>query len=252
MCLINFSFHHHPAYKLILVGNRDEFYQRPTQKLHWWDTNILAGKDLQDGGTWMGISRDGNFAALTNYRDLKNIKTNVPSRGQIVSRFLNNEMPLEEMHRFLRTQGKLYNGFNLIYGNTEELFYFSNISERLQQLYPGIYGLSNAFLDTPWKKLTDSKTNFEELTGNGNVNEDMLIDALHDETPAPDDQLPSTGADFKLEKILSSMFIKSDNYGTRLTTFVSIDQNDQVIYREKSYIPEHDSRFEFKIKKRIP
>jgi uncharacterized protein with NRDE domain len=251
MCLLNFSFHHHSDYKLILVGNRDEFYNRPTQNLHWWDSTILAGKDLKDGGTWMGISRDGNFASLTNYRDLHHIKSEAPSRGIIVSRFLNKELPLEEMHRFLRTQGKLYNGFNLIYGNTDELFYFSNVNERLQQLYPGIYGLSNAFLDTPWTKLKESKTNFESLTSGSKINEELLISSLKNETPAPDDELPLTGADYPLEKILSSMFIKSQNYGTRLTTFVCIDQHDNVIYREKSYVPENDIRFEFKIKKRI-
>lgn len=251
MCLINFSFGEHPEYKLILVANRDEFYDRPTEPLHWWDENILAGRDLKDGGTWMGISKQGNFAALTNYRDLNHIKNEAPSRGLIASRFLNDELPLKEMHRFLQTWGKQFNGFNLIYGNTDELFYFSNQNGSIQQLYPGIYGLSNAYLDTPWLKLTTSKANFKKLIAGKEINEAKMIDSLHDERTAPDDRLPDTGAAYPLEKLLSAMFIKSGNYGTRLTTFVSIDQNDHVTYREKSYVPEYDNRFEFNIQKRI-
>jgi len=251
MCLINFSFQHHPNYQFILAGNRDEFYNRPTKPLYWWNDHILAGQDLKDGGTWMGITRNGDFVALTNYRDLTHIKTDAPSRGIILKKFLDGELPLEEMHRFLRTQGQLYNGFNIIYGNKEELFYFSNVSGKLQQLYPGIYGLSNAFLDTPWTKLVTSKKNFTSLIGEPTIDEDAIIASLANEDPAPDAELPSTGASHDLEKRLSAMFIKSENYGTRITTFVSIDNHDHVVYREKSFIPPHDIRIEFNIKNRL-
>ncbi len=251
MCLLNFAFQHHPKYKFILVGNRDEFYSRPTQALHWWDDQILAGKDLKDGGTWMGITRDGSFAALTNYRDLKNIKENAPSRGQLLKKYLAKELPLEEMHRYLKSSGKNFNGFNLIYGNTDELYYFSNVNEQYRQLYPGIYGLSNAFLDTPWPKVVNSKQTFTKLISGTDLDEEALIDSLRNEDQAVDEKLPSTGASHELEKILSAMFIKFENYGTRLTTFVTIDNNDQVQYREKSYIPIDDTRYEFLIKKRM-
>ncbi|HRG27997.1 MAG TPA: NRDE family protein [Chitinophagales bacterium] len=249
MCLINLAFRQHPSYPLILVANRDEFYARPTRILQWWEDehpDLLAGKDLQEGGTWMGINKQGQFAALTNYRDLSNINNNAPSRGLIVKRYLNGELPDEEMFRFLKTQGKLYNGFNIIYGNVDMLYYYSNVTDQVRNLYPGIYGLSNALLDTPWPKLVNSKTQFTQ-TLNQTTESSDFIPILQNPELAPDNLLPQTGVSFEWEKKLSAMFITSPDYGTRLTTFVRIDNNGNVTYREKGYVPEHDITINFTV-----
>lgn len=247
MCLINLAFHHHPDYPLILIGNRDEFYARPTAPLQWWDdtgNTVLAGRDLQDGGTWMGISVNGRFAALTNYRDPQHMRTDAPSRGKLVKDFLTGRIPPEEMQQFLRTQGKAFNGFNLLYGNTAELFYYSNVNDVHRQLYPGIYGLSNAFLDTPWPKVVNSKKQFMDQLQNP-ISEDALISVLSDSETAADALLPNTGVPYAWEKKLSAMFITSEEYGTRLTTFVSVDTAGQVTYRERGYVPASDTRINF-------
>lgn len=250
MCLINFAFQHHAAYPFILVGNRDEFYNRATRKLQWWEDEfpeILAGKDLQEGGTWMGINKTGQFAALTNYRDLNNINTNAPSRGHLVSNFLKGNLHTDEMHQLLKTQGRLYNGFNLIYGDVSALFYYSNVTDQVRQLYPGIYGLSNALLDTPWPKVVNSKAAFTEQLSKP-LNPTPFIEILNNTDTAPEAELPNTGVPLELEKRLSAMFITSNNYGTRLTTFVSINNQGEVTYREKGYVPEHDVTVNFTIK----
>jgi len=242
MCLINFAFQQHETYPFILVGNRDEFYARPTQALHWWNNDgepILAGKDLQEGGTWMGINKAGQFAALTNYRDLKNINPTAPSRGLLVKNWLGGDLSLADMHQLLKAQGKMYNGFNIIYGDVYQLYYYSNVNETLRQLYPGIYGLSNGLLDTPWPKVENSKAAFRKSLSQ-KFNSDTIIDILSNATTAPDDQLPATGVPAEWEKKLSAMFITSENYGTRLTTFVLVDANGSVTYREKGFVPEHD------------
>ncbi|MFI5173168.1 MAG: NRDE family protein, partial [Chitinophagales bacterium] len=181
MCLINFAFQKASQYPLILIGNRDEFYSRPTQELHWWTEDgldILAGKDLKDGGTWMGMNRQGKFGALTNYRDFRNIKEQAPSRGIIIKKFLSG-LPTEEMHRYLKTQGKLFNGFNIIYGDINEFFFYSNETDRIQNIYPGIYSLSNALLDTPWPKQVKSKIAFENAIADIN-NESHFFEYMHD------------------------------------------------------------------------
>jgi uncharacterized protein with NRDE domain len=249
MCLINFAYQYHPKYKFILVGNRDEFYNRPTKQLHWWEEypDILAGRDMKDGGTWMGMSRDGKIAALTNYRDLKNIKQNAPSRGIILKKYLSGEIPLEEFHIFLKTQGRFYNGFNLLYGTAEEFYYYANTEERWQMIHPGIYSISNAFLDTPWEKVKKSKRLFSDLIQPGYVSSENLIQMMHNTDIANDNTLPSTGVSPELEKKLSAMFIEMENYGSRLTTYISINNHGHVVYYEKSYVPAGNISFEFQI-----
>lgn len=249
MCLINFAYQQHTQYKFILVGNRDEFYSRPTQSLHWWEDlpHILAGRDLKDGGTWMGMSKDGKIAALTNYRDLINLKEKAPSRGIILKKYLSGEIPLHEFHIFLKTQGRFYNGFNLIYGTTDELYYYSNEGDRWQIVLPGIYGLSNAFLDTPWTKVVTSKQLFTEIIQSEKFSSGELVKMMHNTAEATDDALPSTGVSPDLEKKLSAIFIQTENYGSRLTTFISINQQNEVKYEETGYVPAYLQSFSFQI-----
>lgn len=247
MCLLAIAYQHHPQYPLIVVANRDEFYARPTAPLQWWedtDRTVLAGRDLKDGGTWMGMSVDGKFAALTNYRSPEHMRPDAPSRGKLVRDFLTGAMPMDEMIRFLRTQGRNFNGFNLLYGKQDELYYYSNVNDRHQQLYPGVYGLSNAFLDTPWPKVSKLKTAFSASLIRPDA-EEAFLDMMTDDQPAPDALLPNTGVPPEWEKRLSPLFITSPDYGTRLTTFVSVDQGGTVVYREKGYVPESDNRYTF-------
>ncbi|MEZ5014231.1 MAG: NRDE family protein [Chitinophagales bacterium] len=246
MCLINLAWRVHTDLPFLLVANRDEFYNRPTAALHWWedDPHILAGRDLKDGGTWMGMSKEGRFAAITNYRDLRNIKENVPSRGIIPVHFLNKTYSLEQMHRFLQSVGNRFNGFNLLYGDRDSMFHYANVTNVITTLTPGTYGLSNALLNTPWPKLTRSMEQFQTLVAQNGAEADF-IEYMLDRTLAADDALPQTGVPFALEKQLSAMFIKTPEYGTRLTTFVSVDSSGNVVYHEKSYVPEHEKRFTF-------
>ena len=165
MCLINFHFQDHPIYRLIVAANRDEFYERPTAPAHFWEDkpHLLAGRDLSQRGTWLGISKNGRFAALTNYRDASEQKNNVRSRGEIVTDFLDSEVTAAEFLESLQQKRSEYAGFNVIVGTADELFYYSNIQNEVKKISPGTHGLSNHFLDTPWPKVVKGKTGVRKL-----------------------------------------------------------------------------------------
>jgi len=252
MCLIVFANKFHKDYKLIFAANRDEFYDRPAVQAEFWNDHpdLLAGKDLQAGGTWMGITKAGRFAAITNYRDMKNIKNNAPSRGRITLDYLVTDVSAEDYFLNIKNELKDFNGFNLVLGNRDELFYFSSINAKIEKINPGIHGLSNAFLDTPWQKVKISKKRFQNIIQKNNFDESELFDLLSSTEYADDEQLPDTGAGKNLEKILSPVFIKSEKYGTRCSTVLLIDKNDNVHFVEKTFIP-FEKRFttkEFKFK----
>ena len=254
MCLIVFANNFHPVYKLIFAANRDEFYNRPTEAAHFWKdhSDLLAGKDLQAGGTWMGITKSGRFAAITNYRDMKNIKENAPSRGYLTFDFLMSNISPTEYFNNIKNDLNKYNGFNLILGDVDNLFYISNIKSDLTRIEPGIHGLSNAFLDTPWPKVDKSKQELENAINGNQISEDRLIKILNDKSFAEDENLPDTGVGKELERVLSSVFIKTEKYGTRCSTVLLIDKNNNVKFIEKTFIPEEDSfvgsEFKFKVK----
>lgn len=238
MCLIVFANNVHPKYKLIFAANRDEFYERPTTSAEFWKdhTELLAGKDLQAGGTWMGITKKGKFAAITNFRDLKNHKPKAPSRGKITLNFLiNNDQP-EEYYNSLKPELNSFNGFNLIFGNIDELYYFSNETGGFQKLNPGIHGISNALLDTPWPKVEKSKKQIEILLNQNEIHPWEVMNILYDVTKANDENLPNTGVGIELERILSPVFISSEKYGTRCSTVVIVDKDNNVRFIEKTYL----------------
>ena len=253
MCLIVFANNFHPNYKLIFAANRDEFYNRPSSQANFWKENseILAGRDLQAGGTWMGITKKGKFAAITNFRDLKNHRNDAPSRGKLTVDFLANHIHPEEYYGFLKSDLNKFNGFNLILGNIDKLYYFSNKNEELKKLEPGIHGISNALLNTPWPKVEKSKRQLEALLGQNEIHPHEVMNILYDKNKADDDDLPDTGVGIKLERILSPVFIKSEKYGTRCSTVVLVDRDSTVSFTEKSYLPEEDefstSEFNFKL-----
>jgi len=243
MCLIFLSLHQHPNYKLIVAANRDEFYARQTAPAEFWmdHPKIVGGRDLEakkpDGtcGTWMAMNKNGRIAMVTNYRDLKNLKSQVPSRGHLVTGFLlSNDTP-EKYLKAIEKNKNDYNGFNLIVGNAEELFYLSNYKDGIAKVENGFHGLSNALLDTPWPKVKDGKEKMSRLFTAGKIETTKLLNGLYDNYQAPDDQLPDTGVGLERERMLSSMFIKSPNYGSRCSTVVTIDQNNKVEFTERVY-----------------
>ncbi|MEZ4774802.1 MAG: NRDE family protein [Bacteroidia bacterium] len=241
MCLILFGYRVHPGYPLIIAANRDEFYARPTLRAGWWEENpaILAGKDLQAGGTWLGVSKSGRFAAVTNFREPNNIKPQAPSRGALVTRFLEGQTGTIPYLDHLSTQAEAYNGFNLLTFDSNTLGWYSNRHENPEWLDPGVYGLSNHLLNTAWPKVQQGKERLAALISpETEMNPESLFEMLNNDTIAPDDRLPSTGVSLELERMLSAMCIKSPTYGTRVSTVVLIDHSGKVYFEERAHVPE--------------
>ena len=238
MCLIIFSFRQNSKYPLIIAANRDEFFKRETKTLDLWEKNpdIIAGKDLQSGGTWMGINKKTKqFAAITNYRDPSNFKENAKSRGIIVSSFLENKINPDDFIKSLQPEKDNYNGFNLIAGNKDEIYYYSNISNHPEKLEPGIHGLSNHFLNTDWPKVKKSKQELEKAFNSEDIIEES-IKALVDDNIFPDKELPETGMGLEWERLLSPVFVKSEIYGTRASSVLIFDKNNKINFRENAWL----------------
>jgi uncharacterized protein with NRDE domain len=240
MCLIFISFQYHPKYKLIVAANRDEFYNRKTAAANYWSDHpqILAGRDLEAGGTWLGMSTSGKISMLTNYRDLKNINPAAPSRGQLVSDYLKSSITAQAYMEGIESDGKRYNGFNLIVGNPEELWYYSNYRNGITKLAPGFYGISNHLLESPWPKVLIGKQKIAPAFQKNDIDPDRVFEILYDDHIADDDQLPDTGLPLERERALSSMFIKTSNYGSRCSTLVLVDASNEVLFAERVYDPE--------------
>lgn len=253
MCLIFFSINNHPTYKLVVAANRDEFYHRKTAPASFWSDkpHILAGRDLEAQGTWLGITTGGKISLLTNYRDPKHINPSAPSRGQLVSDFLENGLSAEEYMRAIAPISTRYNGFNLLAGTPDALWYLSNYASGAQKLTSGLYGLSNHLLETPWPKVQRGKEKMKAALAHDRIEPQTLFDLLYDEQRASDEQLPDTGIGLERERALSSMFIKTHNYGSRCSTVILIDRNNRVLFTERVYNLEtfafQDQTFEFVI-----
>lgn len=253
MCLILFSYKKHTRLPLVVLANRDEFLDRPAQAAHWWGGsgrgNMLAGKDLKAGGSWLGVSRNGRFAALTNVREPHNIKADAPSRGDLVTDFLNGNESPEAYLKKVAEKGQAFNGFNLLVGGLDALWYYGNRGPKPIALAPGTYGLSNELLDSPWPKLVSGKAELEALLPD--LSEEKAISLLHDPKTYPDEQLPDTGVPLDWERALSARFISKDNYGTRCSTIVSYGDDGLVNFTEKTWRPEEKvMRAQFIVKKR--
>ena len=252
MCLILVAIQKHPTYKLILVANRDEYYARPAEPPHFWEDapHLLAGRDLVAAGTWLGITRKARIAAVTNYRDPATVKSDAPSRGKLVSDFLLSDLDPASYLDLIRPAKDRYNGFNLILGNRDRITWYSNRSDEVTPLLPGVYGLSNHLLDTPWPKVVRAKALFEEIirTG-GQISAESLFLLLKDHTMAPEDRLPRTGVPLEWERILSPIFITSPTYGTRSSTVVLIDKEDRITFMDRTFNshpePVSTAKFEF-------
>lgn len=233
MCLIVFANRVVPGYELILIANRDEFLKRPTASLDWWPDHpsILAGKDLVGRGTWLGVNRKGEWTAITNYREPLPDIPNPPSRGILTKNILENNLTLLSGDFVLNPPPEAYHGFNLLEGNRSSVGYLSNRSEQAPSaLLPGIYGLSNHLLDTPWPKVQKTKAAFEQAVGQGRVDFPQLFNILGNNEEARTDELPDTGLTSDLEKVLSAAYINAEElgYGTRLRTILTISDTGQV------------------------
>ena len=238
MCLIVFAINEHPDYPLVVAANRDEFYSRPTADAAFWKDHpqILAGRDLQAQGTWMGVTTSGKIAMLTNYRNLSNIKPNAPSRGDLVADYLKHNVLQEDYLAQVRSGGAEFNGFNLIFGKKDKLTYYSNVSEKSELLTKGIFGLSNHLLNSNWPKVTRGKEKLAEiLQGKNQIDPEDLFAALYDDIKAPDHQLPDTGVGLEKERMLSPMFIKSGDYGSRCSTIILADKENNWHFYERVY-----------------
>lgn len=255
MCLIFISVNNHPNYKLVVAGNRDEFYQRKTAAADFWSDHpeVLGGRDLEAGGTWMGITRQGKLSMVTNYRDLKNLKQHAPSRGHLVSDFLLNGHNPADYLATVSKDGNAYNGFNLVVGFPDALHYYSNYKNGIEKLQDGLHGLSNHLLNTPWPKVERGKKKMQQVLQSKVLEPKVLFELLYDDERAADDKLPDTGVGLERERALSSMFIKSPGYGSRCSTVILVDHSDSVLFTERVYdlqtFDYSENTFEFKIDK---
>nr|WP_314479867.1 NRDE family protein [uncultured Pseudomonas sp.] len=236
MCLIVFAWRPGHALPLIVAANRDEFYARPTQPLAAWHDapQVHAGRDLEAGGTWLGVGPQGRFAALTNIRDPRQA-LGARSRGELVAAFLKGEQGVEAYLDQVASRAEQYSGFNLLIGDDHALGYVNAREAAPRLLEAGVYGLSNAALDTPWPKLVKARSSLEGLLDSPDP--ERLLALLADTSPVADAQLPETGVGMATEKLLSSVFITSQNYGTRASTVLIVDDRGRRQFIERSFGP---------------
>lgn len=242
MCLLVFAINSHADYPFVFAGNRDEFHERASASANWWEDapTVFGGRDLEAGGAWLGIRRDGRFAVLTNFRDPDKRAAGAPSRGELVRDFLARDMPDDDMHQWLREDGYRFAGFNIIYGNlaidSTRLWYFSNATSKPgpHLIGDGIHGLSNHLLNTPWPKVRRSTGRLDRLLVGRNVKHDHLQALLADTAPADDEELPDTDIPLEWERLLSAPRIISPRYGTRASTSLLLHRSGELSVTETS------------------
>lgn len=240
MCLIVFAHDCHPVYRLILGANRDEFRIRPTDPCRFWRDapHLLAGRDRSAGGTWLGATRDGRVAAVTNYRDPRRHYAGSLSRGNLVSGFLRDpSMTPGGFLGVLSRDGESYDGFNLLYGTGSELHYYTNRGGSFGPVTPGIHALSNHLLDTRWPKAAAARSRLEAIAAQAEIDLEQIFEALSDPAPFAAGLLPDTGVGPERERLLSPIFIDDAVYGTRSTTVLLIDREGRAAITERTFDP---------------
>jgi uncharacterized protein with NRDE domain len=233
MCLVVVAWRDSARFPCVIAANRDEFHARPAAAAQWWPTEpkILAGRDLSAGGTWLGVTRAGRFAALTNFRDPEQRRVGAPSRGALVTDILQSKGDVAETLSRLRATSAAYNAFNIIFSDGERLGIYESVRGAGRELGPGIYGLSNHLLDTPWPKVETAKSRLSRMLADV-TDTGAALALLRDDTQAPDERLPSTGVGLSWERLLSSAFVRAPDYGTRSSTLVRIDQRRRAWFDE--------------------
>ena len=236
MCLIFVAWRAHPDYPLVVAANRDEFFARPAAEAGWWPDapSVFAGRDLEAGGTWLGLGRDGRFAGLTNFRDPLRNRDGTPSRGALVADFLRGRESTAEALARLQFEGPRYNAFNLLVSDGDSLGIYESASGSARLLEPGLHALSNHLLDTPWPKVTAGKSRLARAL-RALPDDTPLCELLRDDRPAPDAELPRTGVSLAWERMLSSAFIRAPGYGTRCSTVVTRDRHGWTHVTESSW-----------------
>ncbi|MEX1011566.1 MAG: NRDE family protein [Balneolaceae bacterium] len=243
MCLLLVAWKKIPGVPLLIAANRDEFYNRASEPAHFWpeEPNLLAGRDMKKGGTWLGLHRTGKIAALTNYRDLKRAKSGEKSRGELPVRYLNSDISASRFPEMISSEMNLYDGFNMLLYDSHSLWYFSNREPKgrgeAKSLTEGVYGLSNAFLNTPWPKIEKTRSRFKKLITTSAISELGLFELLTDRETWPSGKLPDTGLTPEMEEAVSAPFIKTEHYGTRCTTLLWVYEDGQARFIERSYYP---------------
>ena len=239
MCLILFAYRQHVDYPLVVIANRDEYYARPTRHAHWWDdADVFAGRDLEADGTWLGVNRRGHFAAVTNVREPGGMKAGKRSRGDLTRNYLAGRESAEDYLQRLSTHDQDYAGFNLLLGDLQGLWFYSNHDHCTQPVEAGVYGISNGRFDEPWPKLSSGKLELEAML-NGGVDAKGLMEILTDHRVANDHELPSTGVSLDIERLLSSRFIRSPEYGTRASSVVLMSKDRRIDFREQNFSADH-------------
>lgn len=237
MCLVTLAFQSHPKYPLIVVANRDESYERATAVAEFWHDHpdLLAGRDLEAGGTWFGINRAGRWATVTNFRG--GDPAAELSRGELPTNFLHDKAPgLDEYLTEVCARAERYSGFNLLAGNIHELAYCNNLNDDVRALGPGVYTLSNDLLDTPWPKAELARERLHRAITSETLQSEDLIAVLASRECFPDGRLPDTGVGLEMERTLSPPFIVSHSYGTRCTTVLLIDHHGEVEFAEQTFM----------------
>lgn len=235
MCLVVLAFQCSDDAPLVVAANRDEFHGRPTRDADWWpdQPDILAGRDLQAGGTWLGVHRKGRFGTVTNYRDADAPKAGVRSRGHLVTDFLlGSQDPCDYLAALDPDE---YAGFNLLLADGSTLAYLSNRGGGLRRLSPGIYGLSNATLDTPWEKVERSKDLLGEIVDGDRINETELMRLLGDRDKGPVDEAKSDWLPFETAHAITAPFIITPEYGTRCSTVVRASGSGKWNFLERRF-----------------
>jgi uncharacterized protein with NRDE domain len=235
MCLAIVALDAHPRYPIVVAANRDEFHARATAAATWWDEGWLAGRDLQAGGTWLGVTRRGRIAFLTNIRDPARHDPAAPSRGSLVTRVLADTAAPADALAGAIAEGSAHNGFNLLVVERGDAHWGSNRGTVPRALEPGVHGLSNALLDTAWPKVARTKEAVAQWCASAVEDPEALLAPLADRTIAPDEALPSTGVTLEWERLLSAPFIVSERYGTRSSTVVAIDREGHALFVERSF-----------------
>ena len=236
MCLILFALQQHKDYPLVVIANRDEYYARPTLAAHWWSDlpGIFAGRDLEAQGTWMGVNEHGRFAAVTNVREPGGFGPGKLSRGKLTRDFLSSGEPAEAFLKSLESGAHDYAGFNLLVGNGSGLCFYSNRHPGIRHIVPGIYGISNGLFDEAWPKLVSGKQALETALKTS-LDCNALLEILTDKTTAADKHLPETGVPLDIERMLSSRFIRSIDYGTRACSIVKFSSQGEISFSEHNY-----------------